>query len=279
MLSPLLCLLSLLLTFGFRFSQARNDEPPNFIFIVSDDVGFGDLACYGHPYAETPNLDRLAAEGTMYTQFDMTGNVCTHTRSGLMTGRNPSWFPNFTAEYGFLGALTITKLLQEQAGYVTGHIGKWNIGPDPEIEYIEYGIDDLRLTGHLENDPRGREGLRFDDAIDFVEQNQKKPFYLNLWIHATHTPIQAPEEMIDRYRDLQVNRSDFSYWMQSQFDEVESLGGDIDKSMQLYLADLYEMDLNVGRLLDTLDALNLTDNTIVVFTRWVNEGAADPQVG
>lgn len=244
------------------------DEPPNVIFILSDDVGYGDLACYGHPYAETPHLDRLAAEGTMFTQFNVNGNVCPHTRAGLMTGRSPSWFPNYTAKYGFMGAMTITNLLQ-QAGYVTGHIGKWNIGDDPDNESIEYGIDDLRRTGDITDDPRGREGLRFDDAIDFVEQNQNETFYLNLWIHAVHTPVSAPQDMIDRYRDLSVNRTDFAYWMQDRFDEVESFGGDIQESMHLYLADLYSLDLNVGRLLDTLDRLGLTNDTVVVFARCV----------
>lgn len=256
--------------FQLHVCQAQDQRPPNVVFILSDDIGYGDLACYGHPYSETPNLDRLAAEGTMYTQFNVNGNVCPHTRDGFMTGRNPSWFPNYTAQYGFKGALTITELLKE-TGYVTGHIGKWNIGGDPETDALEYGIDDLRRTTNLVDDPRGREGLRFDDAIDFIERNQDNPFYLNLWIYAVHTPIEAPQEMIDRYQDLEVNRSNFGFWMQPRFDELEDLNGTIDENMHLYMADLYALDLNVGRLLDKLDDLNLTNNTIVVFTRCVND--------
>jgi hypothetical protein len=249
-------------------ADADAERPPNIVFILSDDVGYGDLSCYGHPYSETPNLDRLASEGTKYTQFNVNGNVCPHTRAGFMTGRSPSFFPNYTAKYGFMGAVTITQLLKE-AGYATGHIGKWNIGGDPERDAVDYGIDDLRRTSDLDGDPRGREGLRFDDAIDFVEQNADVPFYLNLWIHATHTPVEAPQDMVDRYQDLEIDRSDFSFWMQDRFDVVEARNGSIDENMHLYMADLHAMDLNVGRLLDTIDDLNLTDSTIVVFTRYV----------
>lgn len=100
-------------------AQSRS---PNFVFLFADDLGFGDLACYGHPYAKTPNLDRLAAQGTLFRQFHVNGNVCPVTRAGLMTGRNPSWFPNYTDQYSFMGATTITNILHD-AGYVTGHIG------------------------------------------------------------------------------------------------------------------------------------------------------------
>jgi len=94
-----------------------------------------------------------------------------------MTGRNPSWFPNYTDDYSFLGAKTVCNILKD-SGYATGHIGKWNIGPDYDAEYVEYGITDLRITGSIGNDPRGKEGLRFDVAIDFLEQYKDVPFYL-----------------------------------------------------------------------------------------------------
>jgi N-acetylgalactosamine-6-sulfatase len=109
------------------FAQ-QAEERPNFIFIFADDVGFGDLKCYGHPYAVTDNLDRLAREGTSFRQFHTTGNVCPNSRAGFMTSRNPSWYPNYTKDYGFLGTPTVTKILHD-AGYTVGHVGKWNIGP------------------------------------------------------------------------------------------------------------------------------------------------------
>jgi len=94
-----------------------------------------------------------------------------------MTGRNPSWFPNYTDDYSFLGAKTVCNILKD-SGYATGHIGKWNIGPDYDAEAPGYGITDLRITGSISDDPRGKEGLRFDVAIDFLQQYKDVPFYL-----------------------------------------------------------------------------------------------------
>jgi N-acetylgalactosamine-6-sulfatase len=228
---------------------------PNVIIIFTDDIGWGDLSCTGHPYAETPSICRLAEEGTIFENFYVTGNVCPHSRTGLMTSRNPSWFPNYTAEYGFMGALTVTNLMKD-AGYHTGHLGKWNIGSDPEGDAQDYGILTVERVGSEEDDPFGREGLRFTKAIDFVEDHKDEPFYLNLWIYATHTPIDPPQVFIDRYKDLFIDYSKFDDQMQ----EVSNV------TMHKYLADLYSLDLNVGRLLDKLDELGLAENTVIAFS-------------
>jgi len=238
---------------------------PNFVFIFADDLGFGDLACYGHPYADTPNLDRLAAEGTLFRQFHVNGNVCPVTRAGLMTGRNPSWFPNYTDDYSFMGATTITNILQD-AGYTTGHIGKWNIGPNYDVEYVEYGIDDLQITGSITNDPRGKEGLRFDRTLDFLEKYQNEPFYLNLWIYATHTPIAPPQNLVDHFAGMTFDRNLFGAHMQEKFQFVEDNGGDVDENMRIYLGEVWGLDLQVGRLLQKLEDLGIADNTVVVFS-------------
>jgi len=264
-LSSLFASLLLLFSPPPRVLVHAQPERPNFLFIFADDLGFGDLACYGHPYADTPNLDRLAAEGTLFRQFHVNGNVCPITRAGLMTGRNPSWFPNYTDDYSFLGATTIMNILQDE-GYTTGHIGKWNIGPDYNAEYADYGIDDLRITGSISGDPRGKEGLRFDETLDFIEQYKDEAFYLNLWIYATHTPIDPPQNLIDHFAGLTIDRNMFGTHMQENFDFVEANGGDIDEYMRIYLAEVWGLDLQVGRLLDKLDELGLTDNTVVVFS-------------
>ena len=261
-----LCFLLVLCPLITVNAQPDTDQTrPNFLLIFADDLGFGDLACYGHPYADTPNLDRLAAEGTLFRQFHVNGNVCPHTRAGLMTSRNPSWFPNYTDDYSFLGTTTITNILQDE-GYVTGHIGKWNIGPDYDAEYEEYGIDDLRITGSIGGDPRGKEGLRFDETLDFIEQYKNETFYLNLWIYATHTPINPPQNLIDHFANVTIDRDLFGVHMQEKFDFVEANGGDIDEYMRIYLGEVWGLDLQVGRLLDKLDELGLADNTIVVFS-------------
>src|SRR5438270_6748125 len=106
---------------------AAADERPNIVFILADDLGYADLKCYGHPYARTPNLDRLASEGTRFTQFYMTGVTCCPSRTGLMTGKFPATFREYPAGAGFGERVTITELLKRE-GYATGHFGKWHIG-------------------------------------------------------------------------------------------------------------------------------------------------------
>jgi len=240
-----------------QVAMAQDEEPPrpNVIMIFADDVGYGDLSCYGNPYSETPNLCRLAEEGTQFHNFYVTGNVCPHSRAGLMTSRNPSWFPNYTSQYGFMGALTINNLLSD-ADYHTAHIGKWNIGANPEVEQSQYGIQTLRQTGSNRNDPFGREGMRFTHAMQFVEEHQDEPFYLNLWIYATHTPVNPQQQFVDRYKDIQIDYSKFG----GQLDGIPQ------EKIHNYLADLWQMDINIGRLLDHLDRLGMAENTIVAFT-------------
>jgi len=261
----LFCVVSVVLRLPAVAAQ-QEEERPNFIFIFADDLGFGDLKCYGHPHADTPNLDRLAAEGSLFRQFHVNGNVCPITRAGLMTGRNPSWFPNYTDDFSFMGATTITNVLQD-AGYLTGHIGKWNIGPNYDTEHVAYGIDDLRITGSILDDPRGKEGLRFDEAIDFLEGHKdQQPFYLNLWIYATHTPINPPQGLIDHFADITIDRTLYGKHMQEKFDFVVANGGDIQEYMKIYLAEVWGLDIQVGRLLDKIDELGIADNTVVVFS-------------
>ena len=113
-------------------------EKPNIIFIFADDLGYGDLACYGHPYAKTPALDQLAKEGTRFTQAYVTGVTCCPSRTGMMTGKFPGTFAKYMSDHGFGDRVTITELLKRN-GYRTGHFGKWHIGP--ETKNGTYGID------------------------------------------------------------------------------------------------------------------------------------------
>lgn len=117
---------------------AAESTKPNVVFILADDLGYGDLGCYGHPYARTPNIDRLASEGTRFTQFYSTGVTCCPARTGLMTSKFPATFREYPANGGFGQRVTITDLLH-QAGYRTGHFGKWHIGPNEKNG--TYGID------------------------------------------------------------------------------------------------------------------------------------------
>lgn len=240
---------------------------PNIVFLFADDLGYGDLKCYGHPYAQTPNLDRLASEGTRFTQFYVTGITCCPSRTGFMTGKFPATFREYPADHGFGKRITVTELLKKQ-GYRTGHFGKWHIGPNQTAG--TYGIDSINATDgdgvRKRLDPRGRDAAYYDDAIRFVEKNKDVPFYVNVWGHISHFAIDPPQGYVDRFKDLKVQESDFSEFMKSKFAEVRKTGGDVNDGMRRYLADVASLDDSVGRLLKKLDDLGLRENTIVVFS-------------
>jgi N-acetylgalactosamine-6-sulfatase len=135
-------------------SLAAAAEKPNIVFLLADDLGYGDLGCMGHPYAKTPTIDRLAKEGTLFHHFYVSGPTCCPTRTGLMTSRFPATFQKYPSSFGFSGAVTVTDLLKK-AGYRTGHFGKWHIGS--ETRNGTYGLDVIKvLKGNL-RDPRGRD--------------------------------------------------------------------------------------------------------------------------
>jgi N-acetylgalactosamine-6-sulfatase len=238
-------------------------DKPNFIFILADDLGYGDLACYGHPYAQTPQLDKLASEGTIFHRFYVTGVTCCPSRTGFMTSRHPASYPKYMADFGFAGRVTVTEMLQ-QAGYQTGHFGKWHMGPEDKDG--TYGIDQIGTIGSTKTDPGGRDAGLFEAAMDFIEANKDVPFYVNVWGHITHYPVDPLPSLANRFKDVNVDRDDFGTHMQEKFDICERIGGDLNDSMRNYLGDVYSLDLQVGRLLRKIDELGLRENTIVVFS-------------
>ncbi len=244
-------------------SPADSDRPPNIVFMFADDLGYGDLGCYGHPYAKTPTLDKLASEGTRFTQFYVTGVTCNPSRTGLMTGLFPARFPKYAADFGFGDRATVTELLKSR-GYQIGHFGKWHLGPDDADG--TYGIDTVRTIGKSRDKSAGRDDDLYSAAIDFVRANKDKPFYVNIWGHATHFPVNTPSELVAKVKDVKVNRDDFPATMQHKFDECLRAGGDLDESMRQYLGDVHQIDVNAGRVLKVIDDLGLRDNTIVVFS-------------
>lgn len=236
---------------------------PNIVFMFADDLGWGDLGCYGHPYARTPAIDKLASEGARFTQFYVTGVTCCPSRTGFMTGLHTARFPKYPADYGFGDRITITDLLKK-GGYRTGHFGKWHIGP--EARSGMYGIDEYSGGANTKASPRGRDAGLFDAAIEFIREHADKPFCVNVWGHATHYPVNVHSDLEAEFKDVKVNRKDFSPTMQVKFDECEKIGGDLDTAMRQYLGDVWAIDQNVKRLLATLDELGLRENTIVVFS-------------
>jgi arylsulfatase A-like enzyme len=244
-------------------AAAPSERPPNIVFLFSDDLGWGDLGCYGHPYARTPAIDQLAKEGTRFTQFYVTGVTCCPSRTGFMTGLHTARFQKYPADFGFGDRVTITELLKKR-GYRTGHFGKWHIGPEAKLGL--YGIDEYSSGERTKGTPRGRDAGLYDAAIEFIQKKSDQPFYVNVWGHATHYPVTVHPDLAAEFDDVEVNRSDFSKTMQVKFDECESVGGDLDTAMREYLGDVWAIDQNVKRLLAAIDEAGLRDNTIIVFS-------------
>jgi N-acetylgalactosamine-6-sulfatase len=164
-------------------------------------------------------------------------------------------------------------LLHEQ-GYRTGHFGKWHMGP--EVKPGTYGLetigDESGAAGRRHQDPRGRDAQIFDQAIEFITQNKDRPFYVNVWGHISHFPVDPPPAFVERFSQLTVRERDFAMAMREKFDLVRRGGGDVNVCMRNYLADVRSLDESIGRLLRKIDELGLRDKTIVVFSS--DQGAA-----
>lgn len=255
----------LLLVLGGKTLAA---DKPNVVFILADDLGYGDLKCYGHPYAKTPNLDKLAEQGTRFTQYYANGATCCPARTALMTGKFCASYKEYPADHGFGKRVTVTELLKN-AGYHTGHFGKWHIGQVTKPG--TYGIDTISgaedgIRAAKRDGTSGRDDPIFDEAMKFIEKNKAGPFYVNIWGHISHNPVNPTQSLVDRWKSLTVNPSDFPPQMREKFAIVENAKGDITDGMRRYLADVESLDADVGRLVKKLDDLGLSKNTIVVFS-------------
>lgn len=129
-----------------------------------------------------------------------------------------------------------------------------------------FGIDTVEVIGKSKDKSAGRDDDLVNAAIGFMKANADKPFYLNIWGHSTHFPVNPSEELAQKFNDVKVNRNDFSKTMQHKFDECLQIGGDLDESMRQYLGDVYSIDRNIDRILKTIDELGLRKNTIVIFS-------------
>lgn len=242
-------------------------EKPNIIIIFADDMGYGDLSCYGNPVNKTPNLDKLASEGIKLTSFYVAAPVCTPSRAGLLTGRYPiRHLPGNLGPESKHGLpqseVTIAEILKTE-GYATAAIGKWHLGhATPELLPTGRGFDmfyglpysndmikpwvqtDTALMMY-ENEKRIREvgyeqeGLTDEytkKAIDFIDQNKDNPFFIYLPYSMPHLPVSAPESYIKKANN------------------------------NLYRAVVENIDADVGSILNKLDELQLKENTLVIFT-------------
>lgn len=246
-------------------------RPPSVVFVLADDLGWGDLSCYGHQQLHTPHIDRLAREGTLFTQFYVGAPVCSPSRGAFLTGRFPASLglhdafaiPRRNEEKGlevdWLDPETpnVARLLHD-AGYRTAHFGKWHLGRGkgaPEVG--AYGFDEHRSTSATgpgwpdEADPgfRARSTeLLVDEVLRFVEEDPERPFYVQCWTLLVHATLLPTEEQMAPFEPFGP-------------EDVPWPG-----TKEVYYASVAELDRQIGRLLEGLDALGLADDTIVVFS-------------
>ncbi|MBD3375699.1 sulfatase-like hydrolase/transferase [candidate division KSB1 bacterium] len=285
---------------AFWAGCSSKQRSPNFIVVLIDDMGWTDAGCYGSSYYQTPHIDRLAAEGMKFTNGYAACAVCSPTRAALMTGRYPArigitdWIrarfqggeipDDQTFEPKYVGGpdkellcpqnplwmeldeVTIAEVLKPK-GYVSCHIGKWHLGADPwypDKQGFDYNIGgcdygqppsyfdpyrNQRLDGIPNLEPREQgeylTDREADEAVHFIMKHRNQPFFLYLAHYAVHTPIQAKQKLTDKYRNMTATTA---------------------QNNPEYAAMVESVDHALGKVLRTLDELDLTDDTFVLFT-------------
>ena len=247
------------------------DDRPNFVIVMTDDQGYGDLGSYGHPHLHTPHLDRLARQGLRLTDCYSAAANCSPARTGLLTGRMPyragvySWIPMFSPMHLRESEITVATLLRD-AGYATAVTGKWHLNgqfntpmqPQPHAHgfdhwfctqnnalpnhcnpynFVRNGIPVGPLSGYAAH-------LVVDEAVHWLDmlRDPDKPFFLYVALHEPHEPIWTA----DRYRAL--------------YDFPD------DPSREAYYGNVSQLDAAFGDLMGALRRLGLTENTLVFFT-------------
>lgn len=251
-------------------------KPPNIVLMLADDLGYGDLGITGSKQIPTPHIDSLATNGVRFTNAYVSSSVCAPSRAGLMTGRHQTTFgfrDNLTpAQPGhdpeFVGLpLNQTTLADrlKALGYTTGLVGKWHLGELPKFSPLKRGFDEFwgYLGGghdYFRAVPEGRDMTgpilcnfkqlapltyltddQGDECVEFIRRHQERPFFLFASFSAPHAPMQATPEDLQRFAHIK------------------------DRPRRTYCAMVHRLDLNVGKILNELRALNLERDTIVVF--------------
>jgi len=269
-------------------SAAEPQRPPNIVFVMIDDLGWMDLACQGNKLVETPRIDQFARQGMRFTNAYAAAPVCSPTRAAVLTGLAPARLqitnhipdqPRFTPEDAALQPapmlnwlapdhVTIAERLKA-AGYATGFFGKWHLagrsqkeGAGDPVYYPENQGFDVNVGGctyggpptffdpyRIHNLPSRKPGEYLpdrlaDEAMRFLEENREGPFLLMLWNYTVHWPMEAPQALLEKYKTR--------------------TGSGLNDTR--YGAMIEAMDLGFGRLLDKLDQLDLSNNTLVIFT-------------
>jgi len=249
-------------------SSKKEQKHPNIIFILCDDLGYGDLGCYGNPVIRTPHLDKLASEGMRFTDFYAASPVCSPSRAGTITGRTPNrtgiydWIPANSGVYLRIDEVSVVQILKSM-GYTTCHSGKWHLnsrfdGTEPTPS--EHGFDfwfstqnnadpshynpvNFIRNGEAVGEQKGYSStIIINEAIEFIHRVYRQPFIVFIWFHTPHETIATPDEFVDWYP------------------------GFADRTKSEYYGNISQMDYEVGRLLQVIEDLKLKDNTLVMFT-------------
>jgi len=250
------------------------DRKPNIVFILADDLGYTDLACYGSRYYETPNIDRLMKDGLKFTDGYSCGPNCQPSRAALMSGQYGPRTGVYTVgsinRFNWksrplrpvdnvvelpLKTVTIAQTLK-QAGYATGQFGKWHLGQKPRFHPSKRGFDEAIVSSgkHFQfvthppvEHPADAYLADFltDKAVDFIERHKDGPFFLYLPHYGVHAPYQAKKELVEK------------------FAKKPRAGGHHDPT---YAAMIASVDESVGRIVKTLDDLGLSNDTLVIFS-------------
>lgn len=251
---------------------AVGTERSNFVVFLTDDQGYGDLGCYGHPILKTPNIDRFAAEGMKFTDCHSACPVCSPSRSSILTGRTPyrngvyTWIPAGTDKpYLRESEITIAELLRGQ-GYSTCHVGKWHLNgkfnspeqPQPHDHGYDWWFATQNNAAPSHKDPNNfvRNGhpvgplqgfsavLTVAEAIDWLEnhRDKRKPFFISVWTHEPHKPIESDPAFMELYSELD------------------------DGDLRQHHGNISQIDFAFGQLCSALDKMNLADDTFVFYT-------------
>lgn len=276
---------------GRNVVAVEKKPQPNFILILADDLGWGDLGCYGNPVIRTPNIDRLAREGARFTQFYVPSPICSPSRAGLMTG-------DFPGRVGFHAQISSAEMMKkldssdlldpkypmlprvlQQAGYHTMHIGKWHLSdwmynhpgiPRPDAYgYSEYLLPYLNWPATKygkkwsQKTHRCRSSELFvDEAIKYVDRREEdgQPFFLQVWLFDPHVPLIPEKDQMRHYDDIKVKQP---------YDDDPD-----DDPTRIFWNVITEMDEQLGRLFDEVRHLGLGKNTYIIFTS--DNGAPNP---
>ena len=304
MIKKLLFSITLGMTLPSLGVNAFEQRPPNIVFFLVDDLGYMDVGCNNpKTFYETPNINRLAATGMRFTQGYAANPVCSPTRYSIMTGKYPSrvdstnyftgrrsstYLPAPLNDVMALEETTLAEAFKAQ-GYATMFAGKWHLGPTEEFWPENQGFD-VNRGGIVRGGPYGGkkyfspygnprlsdgpDGEHLPDRLasevsDFMEAHQDEPFLTYLAFYSVHTPLMGRPDLVDKYKEKaaslkQGEGPDFADEEQV-FPKAGKRQVRIRQNHAVYAAMVEAMDQAVGKVLDKLDELELTDNTIVAF--------------